>query len=169
MRIGLGKLLRMGLVSTRVRGGQAVGVAEVEEEDGSSGMQEKVSLALTFHGGEQFGGSSFPPWQRSFARRVCVDGKMEERERETEREQKTAWRKLVFEVQRWRQVTGPGGAVMHETRALGIRWPQWHALMYEEQVTVDMRVVCPQNVSQVPLKQARLVGLLEDTGNNARP
>ena len=58
---------------------------------------------------------------------------------------------------------------MHETRALGIRRPQWHALMYEEQVTVDMRVVCPQNVSQVPLKQARLVGLLEDTENNARP
>ena len=57
---------------------------------------------------------------------------------------------------------------MRETRALGIKWPQWHTLMFEEQVTVDTRVVCPQNVQQVLLKQARLVGLLEEMGNNAR-
>ena len=100
------------------------------------------------------------------AKGVCVDGKMEERE--TEREQKTAWRKLVFEVQRWRQVRGPGGVVMRETRALGIKWPQWYTLMFEEQVSVDMRVGCPQNVQQVLLKQARLAGPLEEMGNNAR-
>ena len=32
---------------------------------------------------------------------------------------------------------------MCETRDLGIKWSQWHTLMFEEQVNVDMRVVCP--------------------------
>ena len=44
---------------------------------------------------------------------------------------------------------------MRETRALGIKWPQWYTLMFEEQVTVDMRVVCPQNVQQVLLYEVK--------------
>ena len=49
---------------------------------------------------------------------------------------------------------GLAGAVMSETGDLGILWPQSHALMYEGQVAVDMRVVCPQDVRVMLLKQA---------------
>ena len=34
---------------------------------------------------------------------------------------------------------GPAVAVMCETRDLGIKWSQWHTLMFEGQVQVDMR------------------------------
>ena len=52
------------------------------------------------------------------------------------------------EVQMWRQVRGPAVAVMCESRDLGITWPPWHTLMFEEQVAVDMRVVCPHDVKK---------------------
>ena len=55
-------------------------------------------------------------------------------------EQQKSWRKNIFEVQTWRQVRGPAGAVMCETRDLGNKWPQWHTLLFEGQVTLDMRV-----------------------------
>ena len=41
---------------------------------------------------------------------------------------------------------------MCETRDLGSKWPQGHTLLSEEQVTVDIRVVCPQL-----LQRARMV------------
>ena len=62
------------------------------------------------------------------------------------REQKEAWREQIFEIQMWMQVRGPPGAVMRETLDLDSKWPQWHTVLFEEQVAVDMRVVCPQNV-----------------------
>ena len=43
--------------------------------------------------------------------------------------QQKAWRKQIFEVQTWRQVSGPAGPVACETRYLGIKWPQWHTLL----------------------------------------
>ena len=39
-------------------------------------------------------------------------------------EQKEAWLNQIREVQMWRQVRGPAGAIMRETRDLGIKWPQ---------------------------------------------
>ena len=39
---------------------------------------------------------------------------------------------------------------MCETRDLGIKWPQWHILLFQGQVVVDMRVVCPQDVRNKP-------------------
>ena len=77
-----------------------------------------------------------------------------------EREQKTAWRKLGFRSAEMETGERAWRSSDAQTRALGIKWPQWYTLMFEEQVTVDVRVVCPQNVQQVLLKQARLVGLL---------
>ena len=73
-----------------------------------------------------------------------------------EKEQQKAWRKQIFEVQRWRQVKGPAGAVMCEIRDLGTTWSQWHTLMFEGQVAVDMRVV-PQDIKKIFVKQARMV------------
>ena len=42
-----------------------------------------------------------------------------------------------------------------QTRDLGIKWPQWHTLLCEEQVKVDMRVVCRQDVTKMLVKQAK--------------
>ena len=74
-----------------------------------------------------------------------------------EREQQKAWRKQILEVQTWTQVRGPAGAVMCETRDLGIKWKQWHTLLFEGQVAVGMRVVCLQDAKKMLLKQARMV------------
>ena len=58
----------------------------------------------------------------------------------------------IFEVQVWR---GLGGAVLCETRDFRIKWPKWHTLTFEGQVQVDMRDVCPKDVKNMLLKQAR--------------
>ena len=63
-------------------------------------------------------------------------------------EQQEAWMKQIFEVQTWRQVGGLAGAVMCETRDLGIKWPQWHTSTSEVQVQVDMRHVFSQKTSR---------------------
>ena len=67
-----------------------------------------------------------------------------------------AWRKQIFEVQTGRQARGLAGAVVCETRDLGIKWPQWHTLLLAGQVVVGMRVVCPQDLRKVFLRQARM-------------
>ena len=46
-------------------------------------------------------------------------------------EQKDAWMNQIFEVQTWRQVRGPAGAVMCETRDLVIKWPHSHTHVFE--------------------------------------
>ena len=58
-------------------------------------------------------------------------------------EQREAWLNQVLEVQIWRQARGLAGAVVCETRDLGIEWPQRHTLTFEAQVQVDMRYICP--------------------------
>ena len=47
--------------------------------------------------------------------------------------QKEAWMRQIREVQTWKQVRGPAGAVMCETRDLNFRWPQWHTLMFNDE------------------------------------
>ena len=69
-------------------------------------------------------------------------------------EQPKARRKQILQAQTWRQVRETTGAVKSETRDLGIKWPQWHTLMFEEQVAVDMRVVFPQDVKKMLLRWA---------------
>ena len=46
---------------------------------------------------------------------------------------------------------------MFETRDLGIKCQQGHTLLFEEQVAVDMIMVCPQDVGKMLLEQARMV------------
>ena len=60
--------------------------------------------------------------------------------------QKEAWLNQIREIQMWRQVRGLVGAVMCETRDLGIKSPQWHTLIFERERTVGMRYVCPKDV-----------------------
>ena len=42
---------------------------------------------------------------------------------------------------------GFAGAVVCETRDLGIRWSYWHTLMFSDE-KIDMRLVCPKNVKK---------------------
>ena len=61
-------------------------------------------------------------------------------------EQKEAWMRQIREVQTWKQVRGPAGAVMCETRDLGIKLPRWNTLIFGDDTKVDMRFVCPKDV-----------------------
>ena len=70
-------------------------------------------------------------------------------------DQNKAGRKQMFEVKAWRQVRGPAGAVVCETRDLGIKWPQWHTLLFDGQCRVDMIFVCLRDVKKMLLKQIR--------------
>ena len=49
------------------------------------------------------------------------------------------------------KVGGLAGAVVCETRDLGIMWPQWHALIFEGQAQVDVRYACPKDVMKMLL------------------
>ena len=55
----------------------------------------------------------------------------------------------------WRQVRLPAAAVMCETRDLGIKWPHWYTLIFKGDRNVDMRYVCPKDVKNMLLQQAR--------------
>ena len=57
----------------------------------------------------------------------------------------------------WRQVRGPAGAVMCETRDLGIKWQHGHTLVFEGEARIDMRNVCPKDVKKMLAQQARSV------------
>ena len=53
-------------------------------------------------------------------------------------ELKEAWMRQIREVQTWKQVRGPAGAVMCETRDLGIKLPYWHTLIFGNDIKIDM-------------------------------
>ena len=72
-------------------------------------------------------------------------------------EQKEAWMNKAPEVPTWRQVRGPAGAVMCDTRDLGMKWPHRHALIFEGEVRVDMKYVCPNDVKKMLVQRARSV------------
>ena len=63
----------------------------------------------------------------------------------------------IQEVQMWRQVRGPAGAVMCETRDLGFEWPHWRTLIFSDQTRIDMRFVCPRDVKKMLVQTARSV------------
>ena len=56
---------------------------------------------------------------------------------------------------------------MFETRDVGIKLPQWHTLIFEGQVRVDMRYVCPKDVKKT-LWGTGEINLLEEVGSEAR-
>ena len=88
--------------------------AKIEKTDGSSSRHERVGIALLVLGGdlevyEELSTLVSPAWAEG------------EWIGEWSAEQKESWRKQIFEVQTWRQVRGLAGAVMCETRDLGIK------------------------------------------------
>ena len=48
---------------------------------------------------------------------------------------------------------------MCETRAMGIKssGPHWHTLIFEGNVRIDMRHVCPKDVEKMHVQQARTI------------
>ena len=46
---------------------------------------------------------------------------------------------------------------MCETRDPGVKWPQWHTLVFSDEIKIDMRLVCPKDVKKIPVQRARSV------------
>ena len=46
---------------------------------------------------------------------------------------------------------------MCETRDLGVKWPHWHTVIFESEVRIDMRNVCPKDVKKMLLQRTRKV------------
>ena len=133
MKVGVNKLLRAGMVPARV---------ELRRQM-EAGKKEYDFLVLV-HG-------SFWPCSRggtfhldnSVLGRRRLEGKMVLR---TKRSMAESDRK----VQMWRHVRGPAGAVMCETRDLGVKWPCWYTLIFEGDRNINMRYVpkkCQENAS----------------------
>ena len=72
-------------------------------------------------------------------------------------EQKKTWTTQIHEVQMWKHVRGPAGAVMCETRDLGIKWSYWHTLVFSDETKIDLGFVCPRDVKKMLVQRARPV------------
>ena len=46
---------------------------------------------------------------------------------------------------------------MCETRDLGIKWTHWHTLVFNSEITIDMRFVCPKDIRKMLVQRARSV------------
>ena len=56
---------------------------------------------------------------------------------------------------------------VRETCDLGIKWPQWHTLMFSDEIKIDMRFVCPKDVKKMLVQKARSVNW-KKVGSKAR-
>ena len=75
--------------------------------------------------------------------------------------------KQIQEVQVWRQVRGPAGAVMCWTRDLAVKWPHWHTLISSDGTRIDMRFVSPNDVQKMLVQRVRSV-YWKEVGSKAR-
>ena len=82
-------------------------------------------------------------------------------------EQREAWTQQVREVQMWREVRGPAGAVMCETRDLGIKWLHWHTVIFEGD-SKHRHEICLRDRREKDVPATGQVGLLEEVGSKAR-
>ena len=55
---------------------------------------------------------------------------------------------------------------MCEARDLGIRWPQWHTLIFSDEVKIDMRFVCSEDVKNDAGAEGP-ISVLEEVGSKA--
>ena len=70
---------------------------------------------------------------------------------------RSVWIRQIQEAQKWRHLRGLAGAVVCETRDLGIKWLCWHPLVFSNEITIDMRYVCPKVVKKMLVQTARSV------------
>ena len=130
MKVGVKKLSRAGMVPARTWRVHAVEMAPTErlklrrQMAAAAGKQSTTSLSLFMET------SGFEVEQELFtvATQTWVEGTWIGK---WCTEHKESWLHQAPEVRMWRQVRGPAGAVMCETRDSGIKWPHCHALIFE--------------------------------------
>ena len=148
VKVGVKKLLRAGMVPARTWGVHAVVMAPTErlklsrQMAAAAGKQSTNSLSLFM---EAYGlevEEELSTLGTQFWAEGVWTGKWH-------LEQGEAWMKQIQEVQMWRQVRGPAGAVMCVTRDLGIKWPHWNTLIFSDETRIDKRFVCPRDVKKM--------------------
>ena len=155
MKVGVKKLLRAGMMPARTWRAHAVGMSSTERLKlrrwmaAAAGKKITTSLSLFM----DVYGLDVEDEISTMATQYWVErvwtGKWSH-------EQK-AWMRQIQEVQTWKQVRGPAVALMRETRDLGIKWPQWHTLMFSGDIKIDKRSVCPKDVKKMLVQRARSV------------
>ena len=127
LKVGVKKLLRAGMMPARTWGVHAVGMAPTErfkkrrQMAAAAGKKSTTSLPL-------FMEASGLDVEEELANQTWAEGVWIGK---WHTEQREAWLNLVLEVQMWRQLRGPAGGVVRETRDLGIKWPHCHTLIFE--------------------------------------
>ena len=164
MKLGVKKLLRAGVVPARTWGAHAVVMLPTEglklrrQMAAAAGRKSATSLSL-FVGTcgleveEELSTMAIQHW----AKGVWT--------RKWSHEEKEAWMRQIREVQTWKQVGGPEGAVMCETRDLGIKWLYWHPLAFSDEIKFDMR--CVSNGRQKDAGTEGPINVLEEVGSQA--
>ena len=136
MEVGVKKLLRAGMMPARTWGVHAVGVSLTERlklrRQMAAAAGKKNTTSLSFEVEEELSTMATEYWSESVWTGTW------------RHELKEAWVRQIREVQTWKQVRRPAGAVMCETRDLGIKRPYWHTLIFGNDIKIDMRLVCPK-------------------------
>ena len=120
MKVGVKKLSRAGMMPARTWGAHAVGMSPTErlklrrQVAAAAGKKSTTSLSLFM---ETYG-LEVEEELSTMAIQYWAEGVWT---RKWSREQKEAWMRQIREVQTWKQVRGPAGAVMCETRDLGFQ------------------------------------------------
>ena len=121
------KLLRAGMMPARTWGVHAVGMAPTErlklrrQMAATAGKKSMTSLSLFM---EAYG-LEIEEELSTLVTQYCAEGVWTGK---WSYEQKEAWMRQIREVPTWKQERGLAGAVVCETRDLGIKWPHWHTL-----------------------------------------
>ena len=135
MKVGVKKLSRAGMTPERTWRVHAVEMSPTErlklrrQVAAAAGKKSTTSLALFM---EPYGLEEEEELS-TMATQYWAEGVWTGKWRH---EQKEAWIGQIQEVQMWKQVRGPAGAVMCETRHLGIKWPHWHTLVFGDETRV---------------------------------
>ena len=130
MNVGVKKLLRAGMVPARTWWVHAVETAPTESSKlrrqmaAAAGKKSTTSLSLFMM--EAFG-PEVEEELSTLATQYWAEGVWTGK---WCTEQKEAWLNQIREVQMWRHVRGPAGAVMCETRVLGMKWPHWRTFIF---------------------------------------
>ena len=119
---GVKNLLRAGMMPARTWGAHAVGMSPTvrlklrRQMAAAAGKKSATSLSLFM---EAYG-IEVEEELSTMATQYWAEGVWTGK---WSHELKEAWMRQIREVQTWKQVRGPAGAVMCETHDLGIKWP----------------------------------------------
>ena len=151
MKVCVKKLLRAGMMPARTwespcGGDGSHGEVQIEET-AAAGKKSTTSLSLFM---EAYG-LEVEEELSTMATQCWAEGVWTEK---WSHELKETWMRQIHEVQTWKQVRGPAGAVMCETRDLGKKRPHWHTLIFSNDTKIDMRFVCPEDVKMMLVQTA---------------